>query len=515
MYFFVTTKIDSTPSAIELAMIQRQRLFKKNGVPSLLVTRNYVRDHHANMAKVGVADAQTVNMYDFFQRATDCPNRPLNVKNFPLAADETIQKVAPNQYDVIWHEQHRKLIIVNAFDNVDFVDLHNPAGQLTRRDYYDTRGFLSCAQYFDNNQDIMLEQHYCPEQRPVLETYFRKNATGQVAATHQRLLNYHGTDRQFDNWDQLTAFFFDELNRQYEGLNTFIVDRSDAGMNPMVAMHTTAQKYEFLHSNFTLDPLDVKTSPIVPFTQIGLDHADQMNGFIMSTPEEAQDMTQRIGSAVTTIPIPVGSVGDELMAEPEVAFKDRQPGKIITIARLSVEKQLDHVIKAVAAAHTAVPTVSLDIYGYGDAWTGFKESKRLHALVNDNGWDTFITFKGFVHDLTLIYNSAQAMVLTSQYEGFNLGLLEGLSHGVPALAYDIKYGPANMIHSGENGVLITPNDYKQLGRTLTKLMQRPERLAAMSRAAYDLRAEFSEQAVWQKWKTAVVEPDQAVTRGKS
>ncbi|WCJ49049.1 hypothetical protein OFA97_10685 [Lactiplantibacillus plantarum] len=43
MYFFITSKIDSTPSAIELAMIQRQKLFTKHRVPALIVTRNFVQ----------------------------------------------------------------------------------------------------------------------------------------------------------------------------------------------------------------------------------------------------------------------------------------------------------------------------------------------------------------------------------------------------------------------------------------------------------------------------------------
>lgn len=52
MYFFITSKIDSLPSAIELAMIQRQKLFTKHRVPALIVTRNFVRDLHQNMKKL-------------------------------------------------------------------------------------------------------------------------------------------------------------------------------------------------------------------------------------------------------------------------------------------------------------------------------------------------------------------------------------------------------------------------------------------------------------------------------
>lgn len=71
MYFFITSKIDSLPSAIELAMIQRQKLFTKHRVPALIVTRNFVRDLHQNMKKIGYDDEFQVNMYDYFQGTTD------------------------------------------------------------------------------------------------------------------------------------------------------------------------------------------------------------------------------------------------------------------------------------------------------------------------------------------------------------------------------------------------------------------------------------------------------------
>lgn len=507
MYFFITSKIDSTPSAIEIAMIQRQRLFTKHRVPALIVTRNFVRDLHRNMHLVGLDDEFLVNMYDYFQGTTEYEGSGLTAAKYPRVEGETLELISKNEFDVVQRGIRQKAIWLNGNGFIDYVDIFNPQGAVSRRDYYDTRGFLSVAQYFDQQQSIVLEQHCNLQQQPVLETYFRPNAKQEPVAMHQRLLNFHGQNIEFEDWDQLTAFFLDALNTEYGGHGTMIVDRSDAGMNPMVEMKTTVRKYEFLHSNFTLDPLDVVNSPIVPYTQIGLDHADQMAGFIMSTATECTDMTDHIHNAVPTIPIPVGSVSDEQLGSKPIDFAQRQPGKIIAIARLSVEKQLDQLIKAVAYVHEKFPQASLDIYGYGDSWTGFKEEKHLRHLVGSQQWQSFVHFKGFKADLTTVYNEAQLMVLTSSYEGFNLGTLEALSHGVPVIAYDIKYGPADMIIDGKNGRLVPANNLMELGKLILNLLEQPQKLATMSEAAYGNSARFSEAMIWQRWNDQVVQPD--------
>ncbi|WP_048000222.1 glycosyltransferase [Lactiplantibacillus herbarum] len=513
MYFFITSKIDSTPSAIELAMIQRQRLFTKHRVPALIVTRNFVRDLHTNMHKIGFDDDFQVNMYDYFQGTTDYDGQPLTATNYPRVTGETLERISNNEFDVVQREQRQKAIMLNGDGNVDYVDILNPQGAVSRRDYYDTRGYLTVAQYFDENQNIVLEQHCNLQEQPVLETFFRPNEKQQPVATHQRLLNFQGGNYEFEDWDQLTAFFLDALNKEYGGHGTMIVDRSDAGMNPIVKMTSTARKYEFLHSNFTLDPLDVVNSPIVPYTQIGLDHADQMAGFILSTQEECDDMTDHIHNVIPTIAIPVGSVSDEQLAARPIDFADRTDGKIIAVARLSEEKNLEQLIKAVAYVHGKQSNVSLDIYGYGDSWTGFKEENRLRALVSSQRWQSFITFKGFQRDLIAVYDQAQLMVLTSKYEGFNLGILEGLSHGVPVVAYDIKYGPATMIEDGQNGRLIEPNNLVELGKVILGLLQQPDQLARMSERAYGNSSRFSEAMIWQRWNDQVVQPDIQVMRG--
>ena len=45
-------------------------------------------------------------------------------------------------------------------------------------------------------------------------------------------------------------------------------------------------------------------------------------------------------------------------------------------------------------------------------------------------------------------------LLTSQYEGFGLTLMESIEMGCPVLSYNVRYGPSEIIQNGINGYLI-------------------------------------------------------------
>ena len=46
-----------------------------------------------------------------------------------------------------------------------------------------------------------------------------------------------------------------------------------------------------------------------------------------------------------------------------------------------------------------------------------------------------------------------ASMITSNMEGFSLALLESLSNGLPAISYDIPYGPSELIVNGKMVIL--------------------------------------------------------------
>ena len=58
---------------------------------------------------------------------------------------------------------------------------------------------------------------------------------------------------------------------------------------------------------------------------------------------------------------------------------------------------------------------------------------ELKKIINNQGADHYIHFCGYQHDLTRVYETAQAEILTSQYEGFAMALgFSVVRNGLPA-----------------------------------------------------------------------------------
>ncbi len=57
----------------------------------------------------------------------------------------------------------------------------------------------------------------------------------------------------------------------------------------------------------------------------------------------------------------------------------------------------------------------------------------------------------FIHDyafdIRALYTKTSLSVLTSDYKGFPMSLLEAMSYGVPVISYPINYGPKSIIQN--------------------------------------------------------------------
>jgi UDP-D-galactose:(glucosyl)LPS alpha-1,6-D-galactosyltransferase len=92
---------------------------------------------------------------------------------------------------------------------------------------------------------------------------------------------------------------------------------------------------------------------------------------------------------------------------------------------------------------------------------------ELH--INDN-----IKWTGWVSNPWTVVEAASVVVLTSQYEGFPMVLIEALNRGVPCLSSDCPTGPGDIVIHKENGWLYPLNDTTQLTTLLQQIIDDPE-----------------------------------------
>lgn len=171
----------------------------------------------------------------------------------------------------------------------------------------------------------------------------------------------------------------------------------------------------------------------------------------------------------------------------------RDPAKLVFVGRLAPQKRLDHLIDAFAGAAAVVPGARLDVYGSGPLLG------ELQARVAAAGLGDRVRFQGFTHDPASAFAAASAAVMTSLYEGLPLTLTEAMAVGTPFLAYDLDYGPAEVIRDGVDGLLVPPGDVAAMTAAMVRVLSDAALAESLSERARDVRERFSAERYADAW----------------
>lgn len=133
--------------------------------------------------------------------------------------------------------------------------------------------------------------------------------------------------------------------------------------------------------------------------------------------------------------------------------------RLITVGTLKNQKNQALLIKAFAQiveAHDA----RLLILGEGDLRAG------LQRLIDQLDLGERVELVGFVADTAPYYASADLFVLSSDYEGFALVLVEALHAGLKIVSTDCPDGPAEVLENGKFGRLVRVGDRSGLASAM-------------------------------------------------
>jgi sugar transferase (PEP-CTERM/EpsH1 system associated) len=151
-------------------------------------------------------------------------------------------------------------------------------------------------------------------------------------------------------------------------------------------------------------------------------------------------------------------------------------GPVITVARLSPEKDQEMLLRSVALLRDALPEVRLEIAGDGP------RRAALEALSAELGLQNRVRFLGEVQDVPALLARGSVFVLSSLTEGMSLTLLEAMASGLPVVATRVGGNP-EVVVDGETGVLVPSGQPEELARALQAVLQDPRRAAQFGLAA--------------------------------
>jgi glycosyltransferase involved in cell wall biosynthesis len=138
--------------------------------------------------------------------------------------------------------------------------------------------------------------------------------------------------------------------------------------------------------------------------------------------------------------------------------------RILTVGSLKKEKNHALLLRAFALLGQERPTARLMIVG-----EGFLRSS-LVALTNELRIEDRVSMPGFVIDPRPIYASADLFVLSSDFEGLPVVLIEALHAGLRIVSTDCLSGPREILDDGRYGALVPCGDAVALSAAIDKAL---------------------------------------------
>lgn len=164
------------------------------------------------------------------------------------------------------------------------------------------------------------------------------------------------------------------------------------------------------------------------------------------------------------------------------------------VGRQASVKRLDHAVRAIALAAERDPDLHVDMFGHG------QQSQRLLRLGQELGVDEVITQHGYDPQGKQSFAGASFTLLCSKYEGFGLVLVEAMAAGCIPIAYDIDYGPRDIITDGVDGFLVPDGDVEALAAAIRRLRGLDAQAVERMRSAAIARArDYSPKSVTEQW----------------
>ncbi|MDQ4213489.1 glycosyltransferase [Microbacterium sp. ASV81] len=197
----------------------------------------------------------------------------------------------------------------------------------------------------------------------------------------------------------------------------------------------------------------------------------------VTTPtRRAADFLERTVDVEGVIPISCGI--DRTQYTPVVA--PREKNRIVFVGRLTAEKQVDVILRAMTKLDPALD-VSFDIVGGGD------QRKMLEGLTHQLGLQDRVTFHGRISDAELrgLLSRASLFVIASVAELQSIATMEAMASALPIVAADAVALP-HLVHDGQNGYLFEPGNVAELAARLTDVLTAdPAEYERMQRASLD------------------------------
>lgn len=170
-----------------------------------------------------------------------------------------------------------------------------------------------------------------------------------------------------------------------------------------------------------------------------------------------------------------------------------QEKSVIYVGRFSSQKDIQSLLGIWHLVNERHPDWQLRIYGDG-------ELKDQYIPIIQ-GMDANIHVFPPTSAIMEKYFESSILILSSLYEPFGLVLPEAMSCGLPVVAFDCPYGPADIITDGVDGFLIQDRNVEAFADKVCQLIEGETLRKKMGKAGVLSSMRYSPERIMPQWKS--------------
>lgn len=144
-------------------------------------------------------------------------------------------------------------------------------------------------------------------------------------------------------------------------------------------------------------------------------------------------------------------------------YPSLEHGYLIHVGKFKTQKNHSDLIKAYTRSNQTKPLL---LVGQGEL------KQECESLCNELGITDKVIFYGFEPNPYPLIAKADAMVLSSIYEGFGIVIAEALALGIPVISTDCESGPRELLPEDN---LVDVGDIEGLSIKINEVSQNPQR----------------------------------------
>lgn len=166
--------------------------------------------------------------------------------------------------------------------------------------------------------------------------------------------------------------------------------------------------------------------------------------------------------------------------------------KMIFLGRISAEKRVYLAIQFIKELINEGKFQGWTFEIYGD---GYLREEMLELIQGEEQ----IIYKGITSNVKEVLLESSLMILTSEFEGMPLVVLEANECGVPVIAYDFGESSKEVILNGQTGVIVPQNDTVMFKQELIRLLENDMYRKDMGHHAKEFAKKFAMAPIGEKW----------------